>query len=258
MVPSHIGFSAPGYIASIEKSAAVLLELSNAGSSRPVPGCPAWTLADLVHHVGAVYIHVAALIRERPASGPSIKAGLGPIAAPPPAGLREWFGLATAELVDAMKTADPADSAWSWSTDETVGFWVRRMCHETVVHQWDAAAAHGERESIDAGLASDGLDEFLTNFVPLMRRRSTVAAHGDRYVFECTGKASASWEVVLDQDAHIRTCRPGVPHEEQATILRGEAQQLLLAFWRRLPPPIGSSSAAIAGFERWFELVGCP
>ncbi len=43
----------------------------------------------------------------------------------------------------ALLVARP-DSAptWSWwPADQSVGFWVRRMAHETAVHRWDAEGA---------------------------------------------------------------------------------------------------------------------
>src|SRR3712207_7465665 len=49
--------------------------------------------------------------------------------------------------------ADPAAPTWSFTTDRTAGFWVRRQALETAVHRWDAQHAAGEPERIDPALA---------------------------------------------------------------------------------------------------------
>jgi uncharacterized protein (TIGR03083 family) len=255
MVPTGMRIPTAKYLAHISNSSTELLRLSDGATWCSVPSCPGWTLAELLHHVGAVYTDVAALIRERPVAGQVVWKRLGPVA-PPGDRLVEWFHLATDDMLSAFSAAVPDESAWSWSMNQTVGFWIRRMCHETVVHHWDAAAGRGEEMVIDPVLACDGLDEFLTEFVPLMRRRRGArAASGEHFMFECVD-ADAAWGVALDASSATVTYR-NPPSENHSITVRAQAAQLLLILWQRLPPSAATVSAP-TGLDRWFELVGCP
>jgi hypothetical protein len=50
--------------------------------------------------------------------------------------------------------------------DQTVGFWIRRMAQETVVHRVDAElAAEVAPGAIPDDIALDGIDEFLIAFI---------------------------------------------------------------------------------------------
>jgi uncharacterized protein (TIGR03083 family) len=60
----------------------------------------------------------------------------------------------------AHEPTDPSPT-W-WPDDQTVGFWARRMAHETAIHGADAELAFGPATPLDAALAVDGIDEILT------------------------------------------------------------------------------------------------
>jgi len=122
-----------------------------------VPSCPDWTLADLVRHVGEVFLHKTACIVE----------GKEPEAWPPP-GLDDedpvaLLDRAFAGLWRELTGRDRAERAGSWyEPDQTVGFWVRRMAHEAIVHRIDAELAAGlPVQAVDDDLALDGIDELL-------------------------------------------------------------------------------------------------
>jgi uncharacterized protein (TIGR03083 family) len=126
-----------------------------------VPSCPGWTVADLTRHVGAVYLHKTVAMREGAEPDPW-----------PPEGLADEEPLslldrAYAELVDEFAAHQPEDPAGSWYTpDQTVGFWIRRMAHETVIHRIDGELATGQPVApVPADLAVDGIDELLKVFV---------------------------------------------------------------------------------------------
>ena len=53
---------------------------------------------------------------------------------------------------------------WTWSSDHSAGFVIRRLAQEIGVHRWDAELAAGIEHTIEATLASDGIDEFLHHF----------------------------------------------------------------------------------------------
>jgi len=128
---------------------------------RLVPSCPEWTVADLVQHVGAVYLHKVATMRA------------GAIPSPwPPAGLNDeepvaLLDRAYAELIEEFARHAPEDFSPTWyDPDQTVGFWIRRMAQETVIHRLDAElAADLPVAPIPDDLAIDGIDELLKIFV---------------------------------------------------------------------------------------------
>ncbi len=122
-----------------------------------VPTCPGWTVTDLVRHVAQVYEHkIASTQLQRlpdpwPPDWPSDR---DPV---------EWFRDAHVrllEMFDSHKPDDPSPT-W-WPDDQTVGFWARRMAHETAIHGADAELATGAVSPLDAELAVDGIDEILT------------------------------------------------------------------------------------------------
>jgi uncharacterized protein (TIGR03083 family) len=126
-----------------------------------VPSCPGWTVADLSHHVGEVYLHKTAAMRDGVEPDPW-----------PPAELADEAPLALldrayAELRAQFAAHQPAEPAGSWyQPDQTVGFWIRRMAQETVIHRIDAEL--GTRQPVAAvpsDLAVDGIDELLKIFV---------------------------------------------------------------------------------------------
>jgi uncharacterized protein (TIGR03083 family) len=127
----------------------------------PVPTCPDWTVDDLVWHVGMVYLHKATGMRE----------GAEPEEWPPPFDDKdsalELIDRAYADLLSEFAARSPQDHTGTWyGPDQTVGFWIRRMAQETVIHRIDAELGCGERVAdIPDDLAIDGIDELLKVFV---------------------------------------------------------------------------------------------
>ncbi len=72
-----------------------------------------------------------------------------------------------AGLLGEFAVGKPADPAGSWySPDQTVGFWIRRMAQETVIHRIDAELGTGQPVApVPSDLAIDGIDELLKVFV---------------------------------------------------------------------------------------------
>lgn len=126
-----------------------------------VPTCPGWTVADLTHHVGEVYLHKTVAMREGAEPEPW-----------PPKELADEEPLALldrayAGLREEFTAHNPEDPAGSWYTpDQTVGFWSRRMAQETVIHRIDAELGTGQPVApVPADLAVDGIDELLKVFL---------------------------------------------------------------------------------------------
>lgn len=144
------------YLRVLRLDAARLAEVAAMGLEPEVPSCPGWTVADVVSHTAAVYLHKVETVR----------AGAAPQEWPPddladrePLGL---FDQATQALLAELTSRDPDEvrSTW-WPDDQTVGFWYRRMALETAVHRVDAELAHDVVTPVDEALAVDGIDEVL-------------------------------------------------------------------------------------------------
>jgi uncharacterized protein (TIGR03083 family) len=138
-----------------------LREVAAVDLAADVPSCPGWTVADLTRHVGQVYLHKVAAMRD----------GVEPEEWPPEGTEQEepiaLLDRAYDELVGEFASRRPEDPAGSWYTpDQTVGFWIRRMAQETVIHRIDAEL--GTRQPVAPvpdDLAVDGIDELLKVFV---------------------------------------------------------------------------------------------
>ena len=82
-------------------------------------------------------------------------------------------------MLAAFRSVDSSDAAWTWhEPDKTVGFWYRRMAHETLIHRVDGELAHGGISQIDPAIAEDGIDEALTLFVAVYPSWATIE-HGN-------------------------------------------------------------------------------
>ncbi len=133
--------------------------LSGVDLGAPVPSCPGWTVKDLVEHTARVYLHKVASteLGREPEQWPPDLSGQTPLAS---------FEDAYAKLTEMFATHDPSDHSGTWyDPDQTVGFWIRRMAQETVIHRRDAELAVGDPTPADRELAIDGIAELLDLFV---------------------------------------------------------------------------------------------
>src|SRR4029077_13120755 len=122
-----------------------------------VPSCPGWTVADLVRPVAQGSLHKETLLGtgEEPDEWPPPSlAAEAPLAA-----LGRAYGALRAEF----RTRGPGLAPPAWDEpDQTVGFWIRRMAQETVIHRIDAELAAGLPVTpVPDDLAADGVDEVL-------------------------------------------------------------------------------------------------
>lgn len=163
------------YIDGLRSESAALAEAARLGPEAHLPSCPGWSIARLLGHLGAIYISVAKNIRV--GHGEDVVHELEDLDLPPefeewfrreyaleaiPPSVVEWYRECARELEEVFRAAEPNERTWTWWTpDQTVGFWMRRMAHETAVHRWDAQLAHGRAEPIVRELAEDGVDEAI-------------------------------------------------------------------------------------------------
>jgi uncharacterized protein (TIGR03083 family) len=189
----------------------------------PVPSCPGWSVHELVKHVAQVYEHKIECTR----------LGRAPDPWPPEWPLAEtdplvWFRDAHARLLEMFGESGPATpSATWWPPDQTVGFWARRMAHETAVHRVDAELAIDAPATIDAELATDGVDEILRLMLEGDWSEDADDAMTGQRIDISTGERT--WRVVLDREA-VLLSDGGV--DADAT-LTGDPSDVLLWLWGR-------------------------
>lgn len=166
-----------------------------------VPSCPGWTVADLTRHVGEVYLHKTLAMRE----------GAEPDPWPPPEladeDPLELLDRAYAGLRAEFAARKPEEPAGSWYTpDRTVGFWIRRMAQETVIHRIDAELGTGRPVApVPADLAVDGIDELLKVFVAY-----SVAEWGEYFTGILAGSPGRTYTVRTDGAAWRVRTGPGL------------------------------------------------
>ncbi|MGH3718438.1 MAG: maleylpyruvate isomerase family mycothiol-dependent enzyme [Pseudonocardiaceae bacterium] len=207
-----------------------------------VPNCPDWTLYQLAEHLGQVHRWCTALVTRRATTRLDHRT-LGMAAAPADSdGLGTWLREGAGALVDAIRAAGPQTPVWtlSWSEDHNVGFWARRMTHETTVHRADAELALGREFALEADLAADAISEWLS----LLCSAKDVEVRPELAALRGTG-----------QILHLHSTDPGLGeagewivrrtpsgptwehgHAKGDVAVRGAVVDLLLVLMRRVPP----------------------
>jgi uncharacterized protein (TIGR03083 family) len=218
----------------------------DAGVDAPVPSCPEWRVADLLGHVGRLHRWIAAIV-DRGGDSPSDHWS---DAEPPPEGERvEWFAGGVELVAEALLRVEPSTPAWSWTTDNTAGFWARRQANETAVHRWDAQRAAGNPGPIERDLAVDGIDEFF-ELIPFWRGASSLPVNGESIHLHATD-GEGEWLVRLGADGLVVTRE----HAKGDVALRAPASHLLLFLYGRAD----ASGAEVFGdapiLDRWRDLV---
>ncbi|MFE0047956.1 maleylpyruvate isomerase family mycothiol-dependent enzyme [Streptomyces albireticuli] len=239
------------------ETAAFVAAVKDADLTLPVPGCPGWTLADLVKHTGGVQRWFSVLLRGRiqePPRSRDVELRL-------PAnedGYPDWLADSAAEAADAFAGLDPDAPMWAWGADQHARFWIRRMLFETLVHRTDAERALGLRPVIDRDLATDGVDEFLVNlphaafFAPKV---ADLRGDGETLRFRCAD-TDGDWLVRLRPDGFgVEPTGPDAEGTRTAAgvTVQGAAADLLLFLYGRLGP--GSDALRVDGdgepLARW-------
>jgi uncharacterized protein (TIGR03083 family) len=214
------------YLAALSADSAAVADLARAHLDAPVPGCPDWDVADLVGHLGGVYSWVW-LVMQADGSKPDKSRD------PAPADrseLLDWFGDERSGAISALESKEPDHPAWTFVGPRNVGWWRRRQAMETAIHLYDVEAAAGRARVIDPDLASDGVDEFLTEFLPRWLRHQPVAGLEGTLHLHCTD-TDGEWLVDFSgPEVDIRR-----EHAKADTAVRGQASDLFAWVWNRIP-----------------------
>ena len=125
-----------------------------------VPACPDWDADDLLWHLGEVQWFWAQVIRTRPAAPDDD--GDRPQRPETREELLAFFDASSADLITLLEQADPAEHAWHWSPEQSVGVTFRRQAHEALIHRLDAEQTAGAAVTpLDPALAADGVAELV-------------------------------------------------------------------------------------------------
>jgi uncharacterized protein (TIGR03083 family) len=218
------------WAAIVEREGAALGQAAATDLSAPIPTAPGWDAAELLCHVGMVQSRARVVLETATMERPTVENGM--LAAPPEEGLVGWYLAGLADLVAAIRALDDPDRpGYSFSPGHRhLGFWPRRMGHETTIHRVDAERGAGRSVgTIDPAVAVDGVDEILSVFVPALG-----AGHspGDgRTVHLHTTDADGEWLIRFTEgDLTVE-----LGHAKGDAAVRGPAADLLLWLWGRRP-----------------------
>jgi uncharacterized protein (TIGR03083 family) len=222
------------YLAHFDADSHLLAAAAARGIDVPVPGCPGWSVTDLLDHVSRVYSSRIDILeqgltdtwpprRSRPKH-------IGPLA---------WFRSQAARLVTVLADADPEAPAMTFANDRTVGFWIRRMAHETLIHRIDGEQAHGYESEIDPGLALDGIAEMFDVFITRQHDEAEFVAEEIAVKVASVDRAwTARFGRLIDSTSGEGEEVPMVALDDAivpAVTFSGEPQRMLLWMWGRAP-----------------------
>lgn len=232
-----------------ERSAVLRMAASTTDPGARVPGCPDWTVRDLVAHLGEVQLSWAASVAAGPAPLPPSDEAVGDTS--PSGDLLTWSARCTSTLVEALRTAGPDGGCWTWWADSghpsTAASVARHQVQEAAVHARDAQEAAGTPEPIPAALAVDAVDELLHVGFGSMdgwpnspAQVALISDEGPAWTLILDPTGASAVRAVPGIDVADRARRgPGDAPRPGAT-LSGPAGDILLALYRRAPWDGGS------------------
>lgn len=216
----------------IEGRSAALREAVAAAPDRDarVPGCPDWSLTDLVAHLGAVHRFWAATVAAADDSRPPSPERIGD--REPHGDLLEWSAASTALLLASLRDAGPDSPSWAWWAGSgaplTAGAVARHQVQEAAVHAFDAQETIGRAEPLPAAVAVDGVGEFLSVG---LASRGAWPHRPARVAFQAV--EGPSWTLDLSPaGAKESPAASGDP----VTRVQATASDLVLFLYGRIPP----------------------
>ncbi|TDP97205.1 maleylpyruvate isomerase N-terminal domain-containing protein [Labedaea rhizosphaerae] len=232
-----------------------------AGPGAAVPTAPAWTVKDLVEHVGQTQHWVAEMVERRIADPTQLPTEMAAFPADPgewPA----WLSGSARRVVDACSDDALDAPVFNPAADGRTGtrFWVSSLLNEAVVHGFDAAEAAGRpaEGDIDAEVAAALIsNHFAMLTSPTWAMQRPESAHAMRgtgqtlqWVATDTAADAGTWFVERRPDG--ATWQHGTQRAD--VTLTGPARSLLLTLTRRVPLADGISIDGDADLVRhWID-----
>lgn len=230
----------PGdYLRAIRADGQAVLDAGSRGLEPPVPTTPGWTVRDVIAHLGQVHRHKTRIVQQRITDGAPDFASFAP---PEDVDLLAWFAEGLNDMVEVFEATDPSTPVFTWhDPDQSVGFWIRRMAHETVIHRVDAELGHGSHTPVDHELGADGIDEvlevFMSGYPPwaeVERSRVVVRLVSERRQWQVR---FLSWSGTSPHSGRTFEDEPGIEfdgdHGKPGAVIRGPGDALDLFLWGR-------------------------
>jgi uncharacterized protein (TIGR03083 family) len=220
------------YLAVLPPETTLFAEAADeAGLDAPVPTCPGWTVNDLVLHIGEVHRWATAAIAAKATKLSEIPGdSRGPL--PEPDDTVDWLRRGADTLRQTLEAADPSVDYAAFLTDPPTPrllFWARRQALETTVHRVDAESAVNRCTPVAQDIALDGIDEFLTGFIP--RSRTPLRADSPHCLQIAPDYSDQRWTVSISSEMPVTERRA----TDADCIVSGPASDLYLALWNRAP-----------------------
>ncbi|HAQ04764.1 MAG: maleylpyruvate isomerase N-terminal domain-containing protein [Acidimicrobiales bacterium] len=199
-------------LVAVEQAGRSLIDSAEKDLDAIVPTCPEWNNLELLNHMKMVWWFAASQIaagNEHERTVPSDEMKNSPLEQ-------------LEHLLDTFQINDFSSPCWSWTTNRTVGFWVRRMAHENTVHNWDTEGTLGAHSSVPPLLAVDGIEEKLFMH-PADADFPDASIH--LHCTDCEGEwmlASSGGELEIKRE-----------HGKGDAAVRGKAEDILLYLWGR-------------------------
>jgi hypothetical protein len=208
----------------------------------PVPALADWNVERVVRHLGKLHQWVMGMLDLEPDQA---MGDLAPLAGLPkgPDCLPAYRDAAAA-MITRMEAEDPTRPCLNFAGAGTVAWWMRRQAQEVAVHRVDAhdavhAAGGPAPVPLDADGAADGIDEWARFFLAIRWAQrfgelpgdlagGTVHIHGTDDPAPVDG---AEWLLTFTPEG----VEVDATHAKGDVALRGSANDLLLALWRRRP-----------------------
>ena len=209
--------------------------LSSAEPALRVTTCPDWTLSDLALHVGRAH-RWAQRITETRAQKPIDMSALNLGLPATTSRYGAWLCAGATAFSAAVQSASTRAAVWSWSDDHSVGFWLRKITHDTIIHRIDAELTVGLRPSLPPPTAADGVTDLLAAIATLSNDGHPdpifkgLRGLGETLLLQATDTAD-DWFVTRTPEGVRWTPGRGAAD----AIVRGDAFNLLLALYRRAP-----------------------
>ena len=194
--------------------------------SEAIKECSEWAVSDLMAHVGAVYEWVTSIIE----SG-SLERPTTPFPTPPENDKRNWAMSRLSTLLRVLRESDPLTPVWTFGKHQNIGFYIRRMTHETLIHMRDAESIIDESIEVDGDVACDGIDEYIDGTLQrsIDPNKGFLYPNGSIHLHRTDGEGewlieSSGNEIVVTRE-----------HAKGDVAVRGSALALLLYLWGRDP-----------------------